>query len=308
MANERAAIETIFDGAGCVGCFCVGRLLGADDVRIDADHPVVAASVIKVLVALEVEIRFAEQRLDPSMPVTLTEAHRTPGPVGFSQYADDVTTSLRDLVVAMLTISDNAATDALLGEVGLEAVNERAVQLGLTSTVLESDLATMIQNLVADAGCATFAELTSVDRPRHEVDALEQRIASSRALTPASTNRTTPRDMADLLRLIWTDRAGPPEACRRVRTLMGRQLTRARLASGFAPPVRVAAKSGGLMGVVRNEIGVIEFPDGAAYVAAVFTRALALGASDAAINQAIGSAAAVAVSALHGDRTGSPPG
>jgi beta-lactamase class A len=77
--------------------------------------------------------------------------------------------------------------------------------------------------------------------------------------------------MAHLLRLIWTDEAGPPEACARVRELMGRQLSRHRLSSGFAPGVRVAAKSGGLMGVVRNEVGAVTFADGERYFVAVFT-------------------------------------
>lgn len=85
---------------------------------------------------------------------------------------------------------------------------------------------------------------------------------------------------------------------------MGRQLTRHRLAAGFAHPVRVAAKSGGLMGVVRNEVGVIEFPDGAAYVAAIFTRASAPGASDGAI----GAAAAAAVASLRGTSHEDRPG
>jgi len=53
---------------------------------------------------------------------------------------------------------------------------------------------------------------------------------------------------------------------------MGRQLTRHRIASGFGPDVTVAAKSGGLMGVVRNEAGVVTFADGKAYAVAVFTR------------------------------------
>ena len=38
------------------------------------------------------------------------------------------------------------------------------------------------------------------------------RIAAAAALDPARTTRTTARDMATLLRLIWSDKAGPPEA------------------------------------------------------------------------------------------------
>jgi beta-lactamase class A len=51
---------------------------------------------------------------------------------------------------------------------------------------------------------------------------------------------------------------------------MGQQLTRHRIVSGFRLPVRVAAPSGSLVGLVRNEIGVISCADGRRY-AAVFT-------------------------------------
>jgi len=83
----------------------------------------------------------------------------------------------------------------------------------------------------------------------------------------------------------------------RVRALMARQVTRHRIASGFRPPVKVAAKSGSLLGVVRNEIGVISYPDGRQYAAAVFTRSQP-GSDDAAISRAIGTATAQAVTAL----------
>ncbi len=133
---------------------------------------------------------------------------------------------------------------------------------------------------------------------RDEIDAATRRMLAASALSPSRANRTTPRDMATLLRLIWSDQAGPAAACRRVRELMSRQLTRHRLAAAFPPPVRVAAKSGSLVGVVRNEIGVVEHPDGRGYAAAVFTQAHQPWQGEAAINAVIGSAAALAVNAL----------
>jgi len=53
---------------------------------------------------------------------------------------------------------------------------------------------------------------------------------------------------------------------------MERQLTRNRIASGFSASTKVAAKSGALMGVVRNEAGVVVLPDGSAFAVAIFTR------------------------------------
>lgn len=103
--------------------------------------------------------------------------------------------------------------------------------------------------------------------------------------------------MARLLRLIWSGQAGPPAACGRIRQIMSHQLTRHRLAAAFPPPARVSAKSGGLLGIVRNEIGVIEYPDGRGYAAAVFTQVKPQ-SNDAAINSVIGTAAAAAVRIL----------
>ena len=83
--------------------------------------------MVKVPIAIEVETQLADGRLDPRGRVILTAADRSPGPVGFSLYQDDVDVSNRDLVVAMLTISDNPATDALLQIVGRGAAAAEAI-------------------------------------------------------------------------------------------------------------------------------------------------------------------------------------
>ncbi|MER6944451.1 serine hydrolase [Nonomuraea sp. NPDC000554] len=130
-----------------------------------------------------------------------------------------------------------------------------------------------------------------------ELARVAELLLTCRAVDPAKGTRTTPRDMAELMRLIWTGEAGPAAACERVRAVMARQLTRHRLASGFRPPAQMASKSGSLLGVVRNEVGVITYPDGQRYAATVFTRTRR-DSDEAAINAAIGAAAARAVAVL----------
>ncbi len=296
-------LETLFEQAGCTGRLCVQSLDGAHETALRADEPVVCASVIKVSVALEAETQFADGRLDPAERVVLAAKGRTPGPVGFSLFEDDAEVSLRDLVVAMLTISDNPATDALLHRVGIAAVNASSARLGLAGTVIAADLYTLINSIGQESGFADWAAMwdwAAQPHSREEEDQVTRRIPGCTALNPALTNRTTPRDMATLLRLIWSDQARPAPACRRVRQLMSQQLTKHRLAAAFRSPARVAAKSGSLVGVVRNEIGVIEHPDGRGYAAAVFCRAHQPWENDAAINTVIGTAAAATVNALSG--------
>jgi beta-lactamase class A len=302
VSNAMSArIREIFEQAGCSGQLCVRSLDDAGEVAVDAGKPAVAASVIKVSVAVAAETRFADGRLDPRERITLPAAARSPGPVGFSLFRDDVQASLQDLVVAMLTISDNDATDALIRRVGVDALNQSAAALGLAATVVTADEATIVNSIGQEAGFADWNSLWEWAAKPHTDDEERQvvdRIAASSALRPDCTTRTSAADMARLLQLIWTGQAGPPEACARVRELMGQQLTRHRLAAAFPPPARVAAKSGSLVGVVRNEIGVIEFPDGRVYCAAVFARQHRPWHDDAAVNAAIGSAAAAAVDML----------
>jgi beta-lactamase class A len=52
-----------------------------------------------------------------------------------------------------------------------------------------------------------------------------RKASSARALTPQHAIRTTAREMATLLRLIWRDEASPAQACAQVRQLMARPVT-----------------------------------------------------------------------------------
>ncbi len=292
-------LEQLFAAVGCRGQVCVQRV-GGCEIGLDAAAPAVAASVIKVLIAVEVQRQLAAGRLDATERVLLPASARTPGPVGFSLYQDAVELSLRDLVVAMLTLSDNVAADTLLERVGINACNTTAKELGLADTVVVSDLHTMIAGLAHDAG---FADWDTMDRwaegeqPAADRDAMTTRLLTARALDPATTTRTTARDMCILLSAIWTDRATDANGCAPIRRLMAAQLTRQRLATGFGPPARVAAKSGGLVGVVRNEVGVVSYPGGPWYAVAVFTSALHPRVDGRAVDTAIGRAAAIAVEA-----------
>jgi beta-lactamase class A len=285
--------------AGVHACLHATTLDGRHEVAHGADEPVMPASVFKVLVAVAAETRFADGTLDPRARVRLGPVARTPGPVGLSLLQDEVDLSLRDLVPLMLTVSDNVATDALLAEVGLDAVNALAARLGLDGTRVGCDLRTLIESMAHESGFDSWADLRTWAASVEADDAVVgSRVSGTAALRPDGPLTTTARDMTRLLQLVWTDRAGPAGACGRVRELMGRQLTRHRLAAGFGPDVRVAAKSGGLVGVVRNEIGVVTYPDGMAFAVAVFTRSDDPGADGRPVDRAIGEAAADAVDEL----------
>jgi beta-lactamase class A len=293
------AADDIFANAGCTGSFLVRCLDDGRQVGLRENELQVIASTVKVLVGVAVETAFVEGTLDPTTPIGIQASTRVPGPVALSLFKDDAVVSLRDLTTLMLTLSDNTATDVLLDAVGLDAVNDLARRLGMSSSYLPTNVRGQVDSIGHDLGFAGMEELlaASASASAEENARLDQLLMTTAALSPETAIRSTASDMVSLLEQIWSDTAGHPEACARVRNLMSHQLTRQRLASGFGPGIRVAAKSGGLVGVVRNEIGVISYPDGTKYAAAVFTRSRP-GSDSRAIDAAIGAVAHRAVKEL----------
>ena len=296
-AEERVA--DVFARTGCQGWLHAATLAGDDEVAVGADDSVTPASTIKVLVAIEAAACFEDGRLDPTQPVRLGPEQRTVGPVGLSLFGDEATMSARDLLVLMLTISDNVATDALIDLIGLDQLNTAARRVGMTATDVPNDLRALLDQVAGSAGFTSFAEIDALEETDPtRIAEIERRLRQAPALDPDTSMRTTARDMTTLLRAIWQDEAGPAAACARVRFLMARQLSRARIASGFGPDAAIAAKSGALLGLVRNEVGVVTLPSGPAVAVAVFTRTPDGDADPRHIDAAVGQAAAIAVEAL----------
>jgi beta-lactamase class A len=297
------ALDKIFTDAGCDGTLHVREVHGVGEIGLEPDRPVVAASVIKVPIGLELFCLAEMGDVDLHTQIQISEAERRPGPTGISNFNDDVTLSLGDLAYLMLTISDNTATETVLNTIGLARINDRLRALSLTGTVMENTVQELLDSVGRDMGFRDWTELERALKGELGPEAKSrgsstERFLACAALDPLRATRTTPREMTTLLSVIWRDEAASVTVCSRLRRIMADQLTRERLASGFPHGVLVSAKSGSLFGVVRNEIGVVEFPDGKQYAIGVFTRAHAPYVGAAQINSAIGRAAFAAVEHL----------
>jgi beta-lactamase class A len=266
------------------------------EVALDADAPVSAASVIKMVFAVAFAREVVAGRLEPAERMEVPADLRIGGS-GTAGFADPPIVSLRDLALSMLTVSDNAATDLVSARVGREAIEKVISDLGLTGTRVRRSMLDGARQAAAELGLVGLDDLDA------QLAAADPDAVRGLAwLDPAHSNATTPRDMTSLLCAVWGDRAGPPQACAMVRRMLAQQQNTQRLASGFADEVAVASKTGTLP-TVRNEAGVVTFPDGQAYAVAVFTRTNRTTTRDAPLDAAIGQVAATAVSALRGHRS-----
>jgi beta-lactamase class A len=308
VIEER--IREVFAGARCAGQLHAvpvtgehagGRevaggaeVAGGREVAVGADEPVVIASIFKVLLVLEFARQAVAGQLDPRERMLVTAPDRLGG-WGTAGCLDDVELSLRDLAHFAMSVSDNTAADLLLSRVGLDTVRLLAKELGLERTRIVGGPRDLLDSLLAEVGARDEREFAA--RWAALPDERKRRLA---VLDPHHTTASTPREITRLLRLIWTDAAGPREACALVRDLMHRQVFRHRLVTGFPDDVTVAAKTGTLPGL-HMEAGVARYPDGRCYAVAVFARTRDLTASLPTVDAAIGRAAGTAVGHLRGE-------
>ncbi|MET4658895.1 serine hydrolase [Streptomyces fungicidicus] len=293
-AGARGQLHAVPVRAGTPAAGGVDGGRGGREVAVGADDAVVIASLFKMLLVLEFARQAVAGQLDPRERVRVTSADRLGG-WGTAGCLDDVELSLRDLAYFAMSVSDNSAADLLLHRVGLDTVRLLAKELGLERTRVVGGPRDLLESMLEEVGARDEREFAA--RYPALSDEGKRRLT---VLDPRRTTASTPREITRLLRLVWTDAAGPPEACALVRDLMSKQVFRHRLVSGFPDGVAVAAKTGTLPGL-HMEAGVARFPDGECYAIAVFARTHDLTASRATVDAAIGRAAGMAAAYLRGD-------
>ncbi|SDT48514.1 serine hydrolase [Jiangella sp. DSM 45060] len=272
MGEVEGELSDAFAAAGVTGFLHAADVGSGAEVGVEPDAPVVTASVFKIPVLVELCRQFATGERAPADRLRVPAGGRTLGPTGLSVMLDDADLSLRDVAYLMMSVSDNHATDALMALLGREKINAGMAALGLTGTVLEEDCAGLFRIIESDG-----------------LDAV---------LDARTTNRSTPRETTTLLRRVWTADGLPEAACDEIRRILALQVWPHRLTSGFPDDdVRVSGKTGTLSHV-RNEVGVVEYPDGGTYAVAVFLRLPGPEFRNPAADAVIGTAARIAVDHL----------
>ncbi len=288
--QTQIELGEVYEAVGATGFLHARDVDGDAEIGLRSDEAVVTASVFKVPVLLELCRRGSAGEIDLTERLRVTSKDRVLGPTGLSVTLDDMELSWRDLAYLMMSVSDNTATDVIMRRLGLDRIQATLDELGLEQTKLLGDCAALLGTFEEDVGVKITPGMRYAD-----ID--PERLRAWRAIDPQRTTRTTPREITTLLSLIWRDEAGPPEACAEARRIMYLQVWPHRLTSGFPGGVRLGAKTGTLPGI-RNEAGVVEYPDGKRYAVGVFTRAHDFVDRQPGVDAAIGRGAHLAVEAL----------
>ncbi|MER6035642.1 serine hydrolase [Streptomyces sp. NPDC101169] len=279
---------------GVRGAFLARDIDSGEQLGFDTEEPFPLASVVKVPFALVVLDLIAVGDLDPALAVTVDPAAGSVGPTGIAAFRHPVTVAVGDLLLLMLSVSDNAAADALFDLVPVADADARLRAWGCAGIRIRHRMNHMYECAAGAAGndFSLALELAVRDERagRHTIETLD----------PAHANLGTASALAGLLGRVWRDEVAHPSATAELRRLMGHQVFTQRLASELrADSLRLSGKTGTFLHL-RHEIGVIEADSGARVAVAALTRADRRAAQAPDIDLAIGIGARQAFEALRG--------
>ncbi|MEU6478548.1 serine hydrolase [Streptomyces sp. NPDC047017] len=292
LLDAAEAVAADWAALGVRGSFLARHLDTGEQLGFDIDEPLPLASVVKVPLALVVLDRIASGGLDAARPVVLDPATSSVGPTGLAAFRHPVTVAVGDLLVSMLSVSDNAAADALFALVPPAEADARLRAWGCAGIRVRHRMNRMFECAAGAAGndFSLALELAVRDEStgRHTIETLD----------PAHANTGTAAALVALLERVWRDEIAGPGATAELRRMMGAQVFTHRLASELrADTLRVSGKTGTFLHL-RHEIGVVEAASGDRVAMAALTRSDRRAGLAPDIDLAIGTAARDAFEAL----------
>jgi beta-lactamase class A len=229
------------------------------------------ASTYKIPIAVQI-LTLADRNelaLERMIEVKQKDLHPGSGVLTTTLSKPGLILSIHNLLELMLLVSDNSATDLLLGLAGgPQAVTERMRSLGLTDMTINRPT---VQLIADSAGSSLPPEgewRPEVFKRLYEGTTGESRRIAARKFLEDPRDTTTPGDMVALLEKIHRGGALSPEKKGLFFDILERCQTGKNRMRGFLLPETVVAHKTGTIAGTAGDAGLITLPDGAGHVAA----------------------------------------
>ncbi len=201
-------------------------------VAIDADRPVKTASVIKVAIMWESfqQVKAGKRRLSDKIKLTKDDQVAGSGMLPYMQPGLELT--LEDAITLMMIASDNTATNLVIDQLGVDAVNAGIAKLGLKDT-----------HLYKKIGKPATAPMPPDQKQ-------------------FGLGKTTAREMAQVLEAVQRCDLGDAKLCGRMLEMMRNEQYRAMIpryletVDWTEEPTAIASKYGAL-NTVRNDVAIV---------------------------------------------------
>jgi beta-lactamase class A len=267
--------------AGLRGSFLVRDLETGREIGIDPEVELPIASLVKVPLAVTVLQRIHEGRLDGGHVVELRpEVYGGRSGVGLTRFRHPAHVAVDDLLYLSITISDNAASDALFDLVPPAEVQQMLRTMNVAGIAVRhrmSELEPSPAETLAP-GQVHLAHLLAIGA------GTSGRGHPIAQLDISKANTGTARAFVDLLEALWASPerdAGTPRGtdthvvteavAERVRELMSGNLIAQRLTPDFASDAETWSSKTGTLLNLRHEVGVVAHEDGGLLAVAALT-------------------------------------
>ncbi len=310
---KEQVLPLIKEVPGSMG-FYMRHIEREEELAIEADKVFPLGAVFQIGVMVEVFRQSDKQKLSLDETIELQDSMKSVGPGIVHYLSTGLEFSLKDLIVLMMTISDNSATDLLWKKVGIQSVNMMLRELGFNRTDIsipnrEYYLLSLLQGeefeglsmtefiriwknkshleiMRSLSALQTQTNDLPIEEFRARVEAMygrrgKKRFNQKRTFDEAVDNQGSPREMGMLLSKVFEGQLSSPSACQRMLGIMLLRQDQSSIASFLPPEIAVAGKGGSLAGT-KNAVGVAYINPKSHFVVSCLTKKLNQGDGAAA--------------------------
>ena len=234
--------------------------------RYHEDQRFPTASVCKIPVMIEFFRQVEEGRLSLDDRCRLQGDISTHGSGTLQLLEDEPELSLRDYCRLMTSISDNMATDLLMGVVGLEAINATLDALGFPDTRTSMTMGRYHYLMAGMKEEPCNRENDAVHREKMK-QAGGPDFSSLSFQDARENNVATPKDMATILKQLHQGRIVSPSASATMIEMLKLCRDRRMIPRFVVPEIQIAHKIGS-SGRIKGDVGIVFLPTGPLVVSA----------------------------------------
>lgn len=187
----------------------------------DADRQLPSASTIKILIMIEAYRCFLARKLNLDEKVSIKNSDKVEFSLISEMNTDQYT--VKELILLMMTISDNTATNVLIDILGMENINKTGVELGLRGTILQ------------------------------------RKMMDFEAAKKGRQNLTVPRDLLIVMEKLYKNEIFAQSACSEMLVIMSTVVAKDFMIRDLPVDIRCAHKTGELDGI-NHDVGIIYTP------------------------------------------------
>jgi len=321
---KQKILGVVKSAPGSMGVY-IKHIERGEEISIEADKVFPLGSVFQIPVMIEVFRQSERQMFALEDKVQLTDNVKSVGNGILQFLSPGLSISIKDILVLMMTVSDNTATDILWKKIGVQSVNMMLRDMGFTRTncyipnreyyLLSLLIGKEFEGLTMGEFVQSWKNKSQMDRMK-SIAAIEaefsrnlpieefrtryeamygrrgdRRFQQKRMFDEVVDNHGSPREIGGLLEKIFLGEAASPNSCHSMLGIMLLRQDENMIALDLPIDVPVSGKGGFLAGTM-NDVGVVYINPKSHFVLSCLSKRLDEG-DEVRISQAIGKIAKI---------------